>query len=107
MNIDKTIAKQLLPLIAALADGKTLEFNNGTTDCPIWNSGTDWGLDQPLEKYRIKKEPREVYINLYTNGELLPHVSKDSAIGAFLQVLDRDKSDRMAVKFVEVLEEDC
>lgn len=58
-------AKDFLPLVQALAEGRVIQFNSrhaGWTD-------TDWIYsEQPVERYRIKPEPREVWVNHYTDS---------------------------------------
>ena len=62
-------AKYYLPLVQALADGKTIQMK-GRDD--TWHDATDpkdtVGFTFPPEYYRIKKEPRifELMIHKYT-----------------------------------------
>jgi hypothetical protein len=55
----KENAAQFLPLVQALADGKTVEFNDGTDVIPKWGIVTDPTFAASVEYYRIKPEPRE------------------------------------------------
>lgn len=70
-------AKDYLPLVQALADGKTLQSNV---------SGTWDDIDEPLFQnspttYRIKPEPREIWFNRYPSGmENGPYSCKEAAI---------------------------
>jgi hypothetical protein len=52
-------AKQLLPIIAAFADGKQIQIKSGTS----WQDASDiigFGLNP--ESYRMKPEPREWFL---------------------------------------------
>lgn len=54
-------AKQFLPLVQALADGKTLQyFIDGKWN--DMNSNGVIGFDGPPERYRIKPEPQLLYM---------------------------------------------
>ena len=52
-------AKDFLPLVQALADGKVIQFNSGTNDDPDWNNIGGPAFYGQAEDYRIKPEPRE------------------------------------------------
>jgi hypothetical protein len=59
--MNKDNAAQFLPLVQALAEGKTIQINDGTSDSPKW---VDFGFDDILfginpEYYRVKPESRE------------------------------------------------
>lgn len=75
--MNKDNARDYLPLVQALADGKPLQVKtvNGWDDI---QSGVSFCYAP--EKYRIKPEPKEVWFNQYehdvTRG---PYVSKEEA----------------------------
>ena len=56
-------AKKFLPLIAALAEGKTIQYKNEDTwvdtSCPAFTS---------VDEYRVKPEPKITYVTVYTKG---------------------------------------
>ena len=71
-------AKQYLPLVQALADGKTVQLKAGGS----WIDTTDVEFVAAPERYRIKPEPRviRVWVNRNTGevgdkytGPLPPH----------------------------------
>ena len=67
-------ARDYLPLVQALADGKVVQFKaqfSGWTDTTFINS------DQPAHRYRIKPEPREIWV--VDGEENLAYFDKDSA----------------------------
>lgn len=93
--MNKNDAAQYLPLVQALADGKTLQSNV---------SGTWDDIDEPLFQnspttYRIKPEPREIWVVM--DGD------KD---GIYLACPEKDRADRERrigypiVRYREVLE---
>ncbi len=64
--MNKNNAKDYLPLVQALAQGKYIQFRI--------KSELDWiDVDEvtdafSIECYRIKPEPREIWVNRYPNG---------------------------------------
>ena len=66
MNRDN--AKDYLPLVQALADGKDVQYKGESLKQWITLTGCDF--NQPAEDFRIKPEPREFWIN---NHELPSH----------------------------------
>lgn len=56
-------AKDYLPLVQAMADGKVIEmyWSNG------WKELEETSFSGPAERYRIKPEPREIWVNHYYN----------------------------------------
>lgn len=73
-------AKDYLPLVQALAEGKTIQGL-------MWSSGK-WEdmageicFDGPASDYRIKPEPREIWVNHYANPCRLDQIcdSKEEA----------------------------
>ena len=64
-------AKQLLPIIKAFAEGKTIEYSNQgepwvETDCPLWRSNCEYRI-KPEPKYRPFKSQEECW------NEILKH----------------------------------
>ena len=62
-------ARELLPIIKAFAEGKTIQFKN---DNHQWRDpfGNDLRFDASPEKYRIKPEPREFWIVAYSEDDI-------------------------------------
>jgi hypothetical protein len=57
----KENAKDFLPLVQALADGKTIQFRHNAS-APWVDMSSEFGFGYPLENYRIKPEPREWFL---------------------------------------------
>jgi len=64
----KDNAAQFLPLVQALAEGKTIQFNSGTSDNPQWGDVEDLYFDGNPDDYRVKPEPREWEIRFNQDG---------------------------------------
>lgn len=93
--MNKDNAHLYLPFVQALAEGKTIQifFNNEWNDMDVVSFSAD------PHKYRIKPEPRVLYVNEYTSGYHLGYSNKSQA--------DRDAVAgylRKAVKYIEVVE---
>ena len=96
--MNKDNAKDFLPLVQALADGKTIQYSGGDGK---WYDADPCYFNLSPEQYRIKPEPRVIWLNEYPCGDLTSstvHTSKTNANkGVFY---DRVR----CVKFVECLE---
>lgn len=55
--MNKDTAAQYLPLVQALAEGKTLQLNSGGN----WRDESDVIFSFPPNRYRIKPEPRKIW----------------------------------------------
>lgn len=67
--ITKANAKEYLPLIQALAEGRTIQVNAGTKDNPKWDDPLcPLIFNLPIWDYRIKPEPRTFYVLEYPDG---------------------------------------
>lgn len=62
--MNKDTARDYLPLVHALAEGKMIEHEGGAG----WYVVKEVSFDSPAERYRIKPEPREVWFNRYPDG---------------------------------------
>jgi hypothetical protein len=71
----KDSAKEFLPLVQALAGGKTIQVRVVNT----WVDGDDFDFGLEPECYRIKPEPREFWLNTYPSGEIHIHPTKYAA----------------------------
>ena len=63
--MNKSDAKHYLPLVQALAEGKTIQIRDGGE----WSDMVTTDFTLPPHVYRIKPEPREVWIG-EINGQL-------------------------------------
>ena len=57
--MNKDNAAQFIPLVQALADGKTIQIDTGAEQSPYWVDIVYVTFDSDPEKYRIKPEARE------------------------------------------------
>jgi len=64
--MDRKRAKELLPIIQAFADGKDVEFSNRDGDWESFVVGEDSFNLSFDNKWRIKPEPREWWLNTRT-----------------------------------------
>lgn len=55
--MNKDNAKEFLPLVQALADGKTIQIRSIDKWCEL----DDFTFNRPIDRYRIKPEPREFF----------------------------------------------
>lgn len=97
MNIEET--KEAIKVMQAFVDGKIVQYKQPALDCwydlvdinPIWN----WGC----VNYRIKPEPKEIWVNEYDGCWGIVHGTKEEAKNR----ADRDAT-RKAVRYREVME---
>lgn len=87
--MNKDNAREYLPLVQALVDGKTVQYRLLGEK---WSTGGDVDFTLPPDQYRIKPEPREIWV-----------VNGDEDLSFF------DKSDAIAyggnvVRYREVIE---
>lgn len=69
-------AKELAPIIAAYGEGKTIEVSHNGE----WMAIVNPQFDIEPRAYRIKPEPRKVWINEYSDGRFgFPHSTKEEA----------------------------
>lgn len=64
--MNKDNAKDYLPLVQALAEGKTIQINAGTPGIPLWEDVDDPVFSGPVSDYRVKPEPREWFVVVAT-----------------------------------------
>lgn len=57
-------AKDYLPLVQALAEGNVIQYKLRDG----WSTGGDVDFSLPPDQYRIKPEPREIWVNRYADG---------------------------------------
>ena len=66
--MNKENAKDFLPLVQALAEGKTIQYNDGGPFSIVWVDRKDLAFDCPVSDCRIKPKPREFWVNRSPNG---------------------------------------
>lgn len=73
--MNKDNAKDYLPLVQALAEGKVIQIRtkNG------WQTWNDFNFSAPAANYRIKHVPREIWVNTYPGGDRYLHDSAEEA----------------------------
>jgi hypothetical protein len=59
MKMNKDNAKDYLPLVQAMADGKDIEYKDFAD---VWSIKSEINFSDEPDKYRIKPEPRECYV---------------------------------------------
>lgn len=79
--MNKDTARDYLPLVQALADGKVIQYKFQKCDHSYGWMDLESAVDfcMPAEFYRIKPEPREVWVNEYPNYIYSIYPSKDLA----------------------------
>lgn len=76
--MNKSNARDYLPLVKALAEGKVVQYKWADGK---WRDGEELSFESELEHYRIKPGPREIWFNRYNTGvESGPYESKEKAI---------------------------
>lgn len=102
-----TPIEEMIKLLQAVAEGKTLQFidKHGSRDwvdaSPDWHSGIKRGaISIAVERYnwRIKPEPKVVWVNEYHDGYPVAYPTKDHA-----KLNATSFAVRVAVKYQEVL----
>ncbi len=96
-------AKELCPIVQAFGEGKTIQNNLHSHVEEEWmDGGDDMEFNMPPENYRIKPEPRVIYVNMYNdNHGSFVHGTAEQAREAVDEVVEGMEP---AVKFIEVIE---
>jgi len=90
--MNKENAHEYLPLVQALADGKTIQCRYQIED--DWYEESEINFNWPLECYRIKPEPRTFEMWLYHPvGRMYPFVEGES-------FTENDECERITVQEV-------
>ena len=97
-------AKKLAPIITAFGDGECVQSEDA---CGGWHE--ECATDPNFENkdcgeslgWRIKPEPRVIYVNIYKSGGYGAHNTAETASGAASAAVAE-----CAVKFIEVLEDE-
>lgn len=97
--MNKDNAKDYLPLVQALAEGKTIQCGSkeyGWTDI---EDHEDCTFPHAASAYRIKPDTREIWVNHYADGRRSSHLTiKDADDSAF------DLVEYQQVRYREVIE---
>lgn len=96
--MNKDNAHRYLPLVRALAEGKTIQHSGCGGG---WYDADPCHFSLPPEDYRIKPEPRVIWLNEYSDQSIIwtdQHTTKAAADTAAMPTRIR------CVKFVECLE---
>lgn len=93
-------AKDFLPLVQALAEGKSLQYNANRADqTPKWEEREEFTFDEPPTEYRIKPEPREIWVNEWADGKRIFDSQNDASLHAMQYPLVRSTT-----RYREVIE---
>ena len=77
--MNKDTARDYLPLVQALADGKVIQ-HSPTGENPWWDDAEDLDFTDSPCNYRIKPESREIFVIRYKGGsESGPFSDKEAA----------------------------
>ena len=90
-------AKKLLPIITAFAEGKVIEWKNRDG---VWVAVDSPGFSYNPKNYRIKPEPKEIWVNEYPLGKVRAHDSEARA-----RTSASPCAMRVAVRYREVVED--
>lgn len=92
--MNKDNAHLYLPLVKALAEGKTIQLHVAGT----WQNNPCPDFSADPEFYRIKPEPRVIWVNEYLDDMVSWPTEKEANNAASNRAL------RVAVKYVEAVE---
>lgn len=62
--MNKETARDYLPLVQALAEGRVIQIVTKGG----WKELANYDFTSPVEHYRIKPEPREIWVNRFPDG---------------------------------------
>ncbi|MCS4234456.1 hypothetical protein [Stenotrophomonas sp. BIGb0135] len=74
--MNKDNAKDYLPLVQALADGKVIQWRD---HYGVWRDMEELSYPWPADHYRIKPETKEIWVNQYLDGHMSVHLTEQSA----------------------------
>ncbi len=93
--MNKENAKDYLPLVQALSEGKTLQRK--TSSDSEWADITECAFTFDIECYRIKPEPRRIWVNEYESDGYFYSTKQEANEKA------ASNCRRIAVEYVEVI----
>lgn len=86
--MNKDNAHLYLPFVQALKDGKTVQVNHNFRNSdlkPVWESSPETAFTLPPEAYRIKPEPREVWVVVSQSGVISTLAQSEEDARRFVQ----------------------
>lgn len=89
-------ARDMAALMLAYADGKTVQIRIDKR----WVDMSDMSFQSPPSYYRIKPEPKDIWVNEYKKIFSRPHMSKEDA-----ERTAHSEATRIAVHYREVCDE--
>ena len=91
--------KEKIEVMQAFLDGAALEIKYENGEWYPWTLGDEpqWSWD--TNEFRVKPMPMVVWVNVYDDGGLFIHETEASALNDA-----GESADRIAVKFMEVME---
>lgn len=95
--MNKHNAKDYLPLVQALADGKVIQVLTTRG----WRDAGDITFNWAPDQYRTKPDPRVIWVNTYKDGSMGAYASEDKAI----TMKEETSFVVRTAKFLEVLED--
>jgi hypothetical protein len=69
--MNKYNAKDFLPLVQALMEGKTIQYNRNSAGKPDWDDLVESSFADSPSRYRVKPLPVEVYTVLFNGRPML------------------------------------
>ena len=95
--MDRESAKKLLPIITAFAEGKVVERKDSDG---LWVVVNNPRFNDGPENYRLKPEPKEIWVNEYPLGGVRVHDSEARA-----RTSASPCAMRVAVRYREAVED--
>lgn len=94
--MNKDNAKNYLPMVQALAEGKSIQWKHRTMG---WIDSNELSDAYPASDYRIKPEPREIWVNEWADGKRIFDSHDDASLHAMQYPLVRSTT-----RYREVIE---
>lgn len=89
-------AKDYLPLVQALADGRRIQYR--PVSVANWIDVDDLTDAHPADRYRIKPEPREIWFNRNVNGHDRGDYSSREVAESYARLGDRQVCYREVIE---------
>lgn len=95
--MNKNTARDYLPLVQALSEGKVIQYKWSDGG---WRDGEHLSFEKEPNCYRIKPEPREIWVNRFPDGHdaLTWYETEEAAYRAYGRV------GAVQVRYREVIE---
>lgn len=95
--MNKDTAKDCLPLVQALADGRSIKYRIGAEE---WYDREQFDFSDKPENYRIKPEPREIWVNEWDGNGFVVFSTEREA----MEHANRYGIGHMTTRYREVME---